>query len=169
MKKMLIWIFLSVSLNAFAEERKIFLAKVSLDRKDTASIKRGATFFAANCMSCHTLVYLRYNKLAKEAGITYERMPLNVKTWPFGIKPPDLSLEAKVRGVDWIYTYLHSFYVDTTRPTGFNNLLVMNTVMSGILMPYQGQQFLTDTKEGQWYDILVLQNILFIETEFLNT
>ena len=115
-------------------------------------------------MVCHTLIYLRYNTLAQEAGITYEKMPVNVKTWPFDVRPPDLSLEASARGVDWIYTYLHSFYADTARPTGTNNLLVPNSVMTAIVVPYQGRQMLAQDKNtyhtlsGQhWYDVLVLQ------------
>jgi len=135
------------------------LAKAPIQQDDMASIKRGAKFFAANCMSCHTLVYLRYDKIAQEAGITYEKMPINVKTWPFGVTPPDLSLEADVRGVDWIYTYLHSFYQDKNRPTGANNLLVQHTAMPDIVGPYQGEQSLVKSApltelfhETQWYD-----------------
>ena len=115
-------------------------------------------------MACHTLVYLRYDKVAQDAGITLDKMPINVSNWPFGIKPPDLSLEASIRGVDWIYTYLHSFYQDSSRPTGVNNLLIPNTAMSGILAPYQGDQVLVTNKvslgilynDTNWYDLLVL-------------
>lgn len=152
---------------AFAQDSiPIALESAPVNSQDVQSIKRGAKFFATNCMVCHSLIYLRYNSLAKEAGITYEKMPLNVKTWPFGIKPPDLSLEANVRGADWIYTYLHSFYLDPSRPTGFNNLIFPNTVMSNIVASYQGQQIrLADnqlshgkyTHQLQWYDVLVLQ------------
>jgi len=150
-----------------AEEVNIALEKVHINLRDKHSIERGAKFFATNCMACHTLVYLRYNKIAHQAGITYEKMPINVKSWPYGITPPDLSLEANVRGVDWIYTYLHSFYVDPARPTGVNNLLVPNTAMGGILAAYQGQQILaSDTRqsrlifghEPQWYDKLELKS-----------
>jgi ubiquinol-cytochrome c reductase cytochrome c1 subunit len=150
----------------FAEDISLALEKAPIQTDDVASIKRGAKFFATNCLSCHTLVYLRYDVIAKEAGITYEKMPLNVKQWPLGIKPPDLSLEANYRGIDWIYTYLHSFYLDASRPTGVNNLLVPNTAMSGILLPLMGQQIkLTNLEKMtgkfnhklQWYDVLVLQ------------
>lgn len=149
-----------------ADTPEIALDKAPIDKSDMASVKRGAKFFAANCMVCHTLVYLRYNQVAIDAGITYEKMPINVKSWPFGVTPPDLSLEADARGVDWIYTYLHSFYVDTTRPTGFNNLLVPDSAMPGIVAAYQGSQMLsTDLKlsqhvylgSPQWYDVLTLQ------------
>ncbi len=143
----------------------LVLTPAPIDRLDMDSVKRGAKFFATNCLSCHTLRYLRYDKLAQEAGITYEKMPLNVTAWPNGITPPDLSLEASVRGVNWIYTYLHSFYKDTSRPTGVNNLLVPNSGMSNILGPYQGEQELLKDDAAaagvydhsvEWYSLLKL-------------
>ncbi len=167
MMRYILAIFLTVlSLQVWAEgasAEDLVLSQAPIDRSDMASIKRGATFFASNCMACHSLVYLRYDNVAIDAGITYEKMPINVTTWPLGIKPPDLSLEASVRGVDWIYTYLHSFYQDKSRPTGANNLLVPNTAMSGILAPYQGDQVLANNvakvgilyNDTHWYDLLV--------------
>jgi ubiquinol-cytochrome c reductase cytochrome c1 subunit len=140
----------------------LILQKAPIDRDDLESIKRGAKFFATNCLSCHTMVYLRYDKIANDAGITYDRMPTQVKAWPFGITPPDMSLETDVRGVDWVYTYLHSFYQDATRPTGSNNLLVPNTAMPGIISIYQGTQVLVMHPaadylgRSQWYDYLKL-------------
>src|SRR5689334_8387127 len=122
MRIYLIMVLLFLPLTVIAEETPIALEKAPINTSDIESIKRGAKFFSTVCMACHTAIYLRYNKLAKESGVTYERMPVNVKQWPFDITPPDLSLEANYRGLDWIYTYLHSFYVDPSRPTGFNNL-----------------------------------------------
>lgn len=166
MRYLFILIFFLVSLPIYAEGQvaDIVWAKAPINRMDMASIKRGAKFFATNCMACHTLVYLRYDKVAKEAGITIDKMPINVKDWPLGVKPPDLSLTASVKGVNWIYTYLHSFYQDPSRPNGVNNLLVPNTAMSGILTPYQGDQMLVKNKpeigilynDTNWYDLLVL-------------
>ncbi len=156
-----------MSTSLFAEDATIALEKVNVNLRDKHSIERGAKFFAMNCMMCHTMVYLRYNKVAQDAGVTYDKMPVNVKTWPFGITPPDLSLEVSVRGADWIYTYLHSFYMDPSRPTGTNNLLIANTAMSAILTAYQGQQVLaSDAKKSQfildrlpeWYDKLELKS-----------
>ena len=168
MKRSLLAILITLfSSQVFAEEGQfanLELTKAPIDRADIASIKRGAKFVAANCLACHTLRYLRYDKLSQEAGVTYEKMPLNVTNWPNGITPPDLSLEASVRGVDWIYTYLHSFYKDPARPTGVNNLLVPNTAMSNILGPYQGEQELAKDPDGasvfhngvEWYELLTL-------------
>ncbi len=168
MKKYLAVIFLFwFAAQAMAETSTIALEKVHTSSRDIESIKRGAKFFAANCMACHTLIYLRYDTLAQQAGVTYEKMPLNVKNWPLNVTPPDLSLAASAYGVDWLYTYLHSFYTDTTRPFGVNNLLRPNTAMPGMLVPYQGQQVLVkdfDSKQKvfnhqlQWYDVLQLQS-----------
>ncbi len=168
MKYFIILMLLFVGCSTYAEEQTIALEKVKINLQDKKSIVRGAKFFASNCMVCHTMIYLRYNKVAQQAGVLYEKMPTQVKKWPFDVTPPDLSLEANVRGVNWIYTYLHSFYVDPTRPTGFNNLLIQNTAMAGILAAFQGQQVLVkdnDNKksarvldgEREWYDHLELQ------------
>lgn len=140
----------------------LVLANAPIDRSDMASIKRGAQFFSTTCMTCHTLTYLRYDAVAKDAGITYEKMPFNVKSWPNGVTPPDLSLEVSVRGVDWIYTYLHSFYQDTTRPTGVNNVVFPNTAMPNIMAPYQGEQVFVPHPMRDWrghiawYDVVQL-------------
>src|ERR1700733_8432102 len=72
------------------------LANAPIDETDMASIKRGAKFFAGNCMSCHTLAYLRYDDIAKEAGISADKTPANIMT--NGVKAPDLSLVADSRG-----------------------------------------------------------------------
>ena len=167
MKNYFILFLLFFSGFVIASGPEIELDKAPINLHDMQSIKRGATFFATNCMMCHTMVYLRYNQLAKQAGITYDKMPIHVKNWPLNVVPPDLSLETDVRGVDWVYTYLHSFYIDPTRPTGFNNLLLPNTAMAGILAAYQGQQVLVKTPYAsqhivdyhlQWYDLIELQS-----------
>lgn len=136
------------------------LATAPIDYKNMESVKRGATFFATNCMACHTLKYLRYDPIAKEAGISPDKTPKNLMF--NGIAPPDLSLEADVKGVDWIYTYLHSFYQDKARPSGANNLLVPNTAMPDQLAPFQGEQVLVEHPiedllgQVQWYDVVKL-------------
>lgn len=163
-RSLLIILIILLATKVCAEELPagLVLAEAPINRTDMDSIKRGATFFANTCMACHTLIYLRYNDVAKKAGITYEKMPINVKDWPLGVKPPDLSLETNVRGVDWIYTYLHSFYVDPSRPTGSNNLLLPNTAMTNIVAPYQGEQHLVKDATPdllghfQWYDLVQL-------------
>ncbi len=167
MKKYL-WLFLAVffcSTSLHAEEVALQLDSAQINLEDINSVKRGAKFFASVCMACHTAVYLRYNKLAEESGVLYDKMPVNVKSWPNGITPPDLSLEVDARGADWVYTYLHSFYVDTSRPSGVNNLLVPNTAMPGIIMAFQGPQLYSGNlpslsmlgNQLEWFDLLTLQ------------
>lgn len=166
MKKLILVLVMSFLSNIiYANPPAIDLEDLSFSASNKASVQRGAKFFAANCMSCHTLKYLRYNKLAQDNGILYSKMPINTK-WPQDAIPPDLSLEADIHPPAWIYTYLHSFYVDTTSKTGYNNLLVTNSKMPDILAPYQGQQVLatdlkqstTLTHEFEWYDVLTLQS-----------
>jgi ubiquinol-cytochrome c reductase cytochrome c1 subunit len=136
------------------------LAKAPIDYKNKESIQRGATFFAANCMTCHALTYLRYDDVAKKSGISPDKTPKNLVF--NGIAPPDLSLETDVHGVDWVYTYLHSFYQDKSRPSGVNNLLVPNTAMPNQLAPFQGDQVLVTKPmhdllgQVEWYDVVKL-------------
>lgn len=161
-----LWVFLFAQIVCAEEEMPIALEKAPVNIHDKKSIERGAKFFATICMACHTLIYLRYDPVAREAGITYEKMPTKVTTWPYGVKPPDLSLEVSRRGADWIYTYLHSFYMDPSRPTGANNLLVPKTAMPDMVAAFQGQQVhVPPAQEGkhiydhlyQWYDLVELQ------------
>ena len=58
----------------------------------------------------------------------------------FGTAVPDLSLVARARGADWVYTYLRSFYVDQDRPTGFNNAVFPDVGMPNVLWSLQGLQ-----------------------------
>ncbi len=60
----------------------------------------------------------------------------------FGVTPPDLSLTGRVRGADWIYTYLLSFYPDPSRPSGWNNTVFPNASMPNVLWERQGIQAL---------------------------
>lgn len=134
--------FCSISVGAEAGI-PVKLEHVHININDRESLVRGAKFFAQNCMTCHTMRYMEYDKVAEAGGVVLAKMPLNQKEWLLNIVPPDLTLIARVRSADWIFTYLNSFYKDSTRPTGFNNLLKPNTVMTNILAPYQGIQELT--------------------------
>jgi ubiquinol-cytochrome c reductase cytochrome c1 subunit len=71
----------------------------------------------------------------------------DAKTW-FGVVPPDLSVEARVRGADWLYTYLRGFYQDPSRPTGWNNVAYPNVGMPHVLYELQGVQKLEEEKAG---------------------
>ncbi|HRE30835.1 MAG TPA: cytochrome c1, partial [Candidatus Berkiella sp.] len=58
----------------------------------------------------------------------------------FGVAPPDLSLVARSRGKDWLYTYLRSFYEDPKKPWGVNNVVFPDVGMPNILQGLQGTQ-----------------------------
>ena len=47
----------------------------------------------------------------------------------FGIVPPDLSVMARSRGANWLYTYFMTFYRDPFRPFGVNNLVFKDVAM----------------------------------------
>ena len=129
------------------------------DLSDRASLQRGAQLYMNNCSGCHSLKYLRYSRMAEDLGLTEEEvmtnlnftgakfgeqimvaMPAEHATKWFGKMPPDLSLISRVRGSDWIYTYLKSFYLDETRPLGWNNKLFPNASMPNPLWQLQGMQ-----------------------------
>lgn len=148
-----------------ASDAPIVLEKAPINSEDMESIRRGARLFVSTCMSCHRLEMVKYDHLSKEEGVVVDKMPAANQEWWFGVQPPDLSLTARSRGVDWIYTYLHSFYKDESRPLGYNNLLVHNTSMPNQIAPWQGVQVkIPYTQEGKaypiapnWYDLLVLE------------
>jgi ubiquinol-cytochrome c reductase cytochrome c1 subunit len=67
----------------------------------------------------------------------------DAKVW-FGANPPDLSVEVRARGSDWVYGYLRGYYRDSTRPTGWNNTVYEKTAMPHILWKLQGDQRLDE-------------------------
>jgi len=124
--------------------------------KDTASLQRGATMFVNYCMGCHSAQYMRYGRLAEDLGLTDEHveeflikgdqtvndamlssMPYDQAVEWFGKAPPDLSLTARSRTADWVYTFLRSYYLTDS---GWNNTLLANSAMPHILWELQGIQ-----------------------------
>lgn len=137
---------------------------------DTASLQRGAKYFVNYCLGCHSAEYVRYNRLAADLQLSdaqllenimftgeqpYDTMkiamrPEDALRW-FGVAPPDLSLIARSRGTDYLYTFLRSFYADPTRPTGVDNLVLPGTAMPHVLWELQGVQsavFATDAEHS---------------------
>ncbi|SDD87240.1 cytochrome c1 [Aquimonas voraii] len=128
---------------------------------DRASLQRGAALFMNYCAGCHSLGYQRYSRTAKDLGLTEEQVmsylnftgakfgehmnasmdPADGAAW-FGKAPPDLSLVARAKpgGPDWTYTFLKSFYVDETRPAGWNNTVLVGASMPNVLWNLQGSQ-----------------------------
>ncbi|TKB53740.1 cytochrome c1 [Ferrimonas aestuarii] len=132
------------------------VVSANIDLTDTDSLKRGAKAFMQNCSGCHSLQYQRYGRIGDDLGMTPEEvseliigdakpgeliksaMSLeNGATW-FGAPPPDLTLEARLKSPDWIYSYLKSFYVDESRPFGVNNLVFPAVGMPHVLEGLQG-------------------------------
>src|SRR6202011_4538369 len=142
---------------ALAEEGEIRLLESGTDIKNTESLQRGARNFMNYCSGCHSLTYLRYNRLAADLGIPASELPTLMFTsdkafdtinssmpkdsegW-FGKQPPDLSLIARARGVDYLYSYMKGFYVDKTRPWGVNNLYLPSAAMPDVLAQLHGLQ-----------------------------
>ena len=135
------------------------LQQSGTDLNDTASLQRGAQLFMNYCSGCHSLRFLRTSRMAADLGLSEDEvmanlnltdakfgehilssMPAEQATKWFGQVPPDLSLTARSRGSDWIYTYLKSFYLDETRPLGWNNTLFPNASMPNPLWQQQGLQ-----------------------------
>lgn len=110
-----------------------------------SSVLSGALAFKQRCVSCHSLRLAGYDSVLRKQGLTVDIMPVHEPSAWQGHPPPDLSLVARTRGADWIYTYLHSFYDDPSNPKGYNNLLMPNASMPAILSDLQGKLVRVDT------------------------
>ncbi|HQX91261.1 MAG TPA: cytochrome c1 [Thermomonas sp.] len=149
---------LLLSVTAFANEGGN-LQQSGTDLTDKASLQRGSAAFMNYCSGCHSLKYMRYARIGEDLGLTEDEvmnnlnfsggkigdhvmaaMPAELAKSAFGKAPPDLSVIARVRGSDWIYTYLKSFYLDEGRPVGWNNTLFPNASMPNPLWELQGVQ-----------------------------
>lgn len=158
---------------------EVELLPVEVDIHDQAKLQRGARLFMNYCSGCHALRFMRYNRMAKDLGLTtfagdidsdllYSNLiftsakihdpiensmpPEGALQW-FGRVPPDLSLSARERGPEWIYTYLKSFYVDKSRPFGSNNALVPDVAMPNILAPLEGVVIAEHTENNANHDL----------------
>ncbi len=125
---------------------------------NNASLQNGAKIFVNHCLGCHSAVSLRYNRL-RDIGLSDQQIkdnlilgdqkvgdlmtismsPKDAKAW-FGKVPPDLSVEARARGTDWLYTYFRTYYKDEASPTGWNNLVYPNVGMPHVLWELQGER-----------------------------
>jgi ubiquinol-cytochrome c reductase cytochrome c1 subunit len=146
------------SLPVAAQEGETALLHASTDIRDVQSLQRGARNFMNYCSGCHSLTYLRYNRMGADLhlsdkeladlmltsdnvfdGINSSMPPADAAQW-FGKQPPDLSLIARQRGPDYLYSFLKGFYVDSTRIWGVNNLYLPSAAMPDILADRQGLQ-----------------------------
>lgn len=157
MKKLIITLLALVPVLAFAAGPAVPVDPANNDLADKESLKRGFKAYINYCLGCHTLQYQRYNRTFADLGISDEEgaaewmytgekpgdhitntMPAKEAAAWFGAAPPDLTLEARLKNPDWIYTYLRSFYVDKDRPFGVNNKVFKDVGMPHVLQDLQG-------------------------------
>jgi ubiquinol-cytochrome c reductase cytochrome c1 subunit len=158
--KALIAGLIAVPAIALASSGGVHLDQAKYDLNDKASLQRGAKAFVTYCLNCHSAASMRYNRLMdlgltekqiKDEYITTDKKVGELMTiamdakaakeW-FGATPPDLSVIARSRGADWLYTYLRGFYRDSERPTGWNNVAFPAVGMPHVLAGLQGEQIL---------------------------
>jgi ubiquinol-cytochrome c reductase cytochrome c1 subunit len=167
MKRMIFSILLFPVL-AIAAEGGYPLDRSPHDPRDLVSMQAGARTFVNYCLGCHGAQYMRYQGLT-ELGLNEAQIRDNLmftgdkigepmrgsmsakeaKQW-FGVAPPDLSVIARSRGADWLYTYLRTFYRDPKTATGWNNAVFPNVGMPHALWMLQGERRLEveEPKEG---------------------
>ncbi len=160
----LLFVLVTASFASGGSELPLKHADINLH--DQARLQRGAKLFMNYCAGCHSLKYMRYNQMAVGIGLVDDDNKLdqslliqnliftNAKPassilsaidikasqqW-FGVEPPDLSLIARQRGADWLFTYLTTFYRDDDRPLGSNNWLSQDVAMPNVLANLQGEQ-----------------------------
>lgn len=172
MKKMLLALVLAPLIAAapaaVGSEAGYRLDHAPIDPTDVVSLQAGARTFANYCLNCHGAQFMRYNRLG-DIGLTEAQIKDNLlfagdkvgdtmkiamnakdaKAW-FGVAPPDLSVVARSRGGDWLYTYLRTFYRDPSTASGWNNAVFPNVGMPHALWTLQGERRLEleHAKEG---------------------
>jgi len=166
MKTIIILMLLLIQSSFVFASEEIHLEKAPIDLSDQPSLQKGAKTFINYCLNCHSAKYMRYNKLldiglskkdikenllftGKKIGDPMEiSMPVKESKKWFGATPPDLSVVARSRGSDWIYSYMKGFYRDSSREIGWNNVVYVNSAMPHILWELQGEQEL-DKNTGE--------------------
>ena len=135
------------------------LMQAHVDLSDVESLQQGARYFINYCTGCHSANYMRYNRIGEDLQIMEEALNANFMFGTdksgdtmgismrasdgeafFGVTPPDLSVIARSRGADWLYSYLLSFYIDESRPMGVNNMVFKGASMPHVLWELQGWQ-----------------------------
>ncbi len=157
MRKLFIGLLMLLPVGALADTAHT-LDPAPIDRRDAASLQRGVRLFANYCLNCHSADFMRFTVL-EAFGLTPDEIRDNLiftgakvgdtmtiamnsregKAW-FGAPPPDLSVIARSRSTDWLYTYFRSFYRDDSTLTGWNNVVYPNVAMPHVLWQLQGEQ-----------------------------
>lgn len=169
-------LLLSLSFGVAASE-EIELQDANINLSNNASLQRGAKHFVTYCLGCHSIKHIRYLRIALDTEMDQKKMLQDIapeganiydqlhsamnkhdsEKW-FGTQPPDLSLIARSRGADWLYSYLKSYYTDPKSPRGVNNLIFKDTAMPNPLWQLQGEQHVEHRKNiwGHEYTKLVI-------------
>ncbi len=158
MKKIILLILLMASPLLMAAGGGYYIGeKVQTNIRSTESLRKGAKTYMNYCMGCHSMDFQRYNRVAADLELTEDEMmnglvltdakftdkmtiamdEVQAKQW-FGKAPPDLTVIAKARGLDWLYNFLINFYADPKSVTGWNNLTLPNASMPHVLWELQG-------------------------------
>jgi ubiquinol-cytochrome c reductase cytochrome c1 subunit len=161
---LLFWLISGASGVALAAGADMRLSPAPVNRLDEESLQRGARNFVNYCLTCHTAKYMRYNRLT-DLGLTPQQIETNLMfasekigdtmtvamtradgtAW-FGAAPPDLSVESRIRGRDWLYNYLIGFYRDNKSVSGWNNIVFPNVGMPHVLWELSGVNKLVETE-----------------------
>ena len=179
-------LLLTLSFAAIANE-EIELQSARIDLSNNESLQRGAKNFVTYCLGCHSAKHIRYLRIANDVGADPQKVLKDIapegasiydqlhsamnkhdaEKW-FGTQPPDLSLIARSRGADWLYSYLKSYYVDTTKPLGVNNLIFKDTAMPNPLWQLQGEQHAEQRKTiyGEYTKLVIEEPGTLSEKDF---
>jgi ubiquinol-cytochrome c reductase cytochrome c1 subunit len=192
-------VLVASALPAVAEGPEMTQQRPPIDRRDIASLQRGARLFLNYCVGCHGAQHMRFNRLKTDLGLTDEQVADNLifrgtlakdgyvtdkigdtmKTSmeradakeAFGVVPPDLSVEARVRGTEWLYSYLRGYYRDDKTATGWNNLVFPNVAMPNVLWEMGGQNKLLvhefNNESQARAEFVQVHNVAMLETEHL--
>ena len=193
MKKVVVsLIFWSLSVGAMAAGGGLPTMEANINLSNKVSLQRGARLFVNYCLSCHSANYMRYNRMAEDLELSEDAVkenlmfaadkvgdtmgvaidPTDAETW-FGVTPPDLSVIARAKGADWLYSFLNSYYRDDSRPTGVNNLYFTDTAMPHVLWELQGLAELDTTEahdddHGHGATLTVAEGGKLTQTEYQN-
>ncbi len=188
MKKIItVCVLLLAPLTVLASGDGMHNLSAEIDLNNKASLQRGAKMFVNYCLSCHSAAAMRYNRLSSDLGLTPSQVEKNLiftadfskedlgeptkigsqmkvalrpgdaKTM-FGTAVPDLSVVSRARGADWLYTYLMTFYLDDSRPSGVNNQRFPNVGMPHVLWELEGLKkpvYETHQIEGHDHKVIV--------------
>ena len=165
----ILFLIFFIDVSATSESK---LMHMDVDLSDQQSLQRGAKIFVNYCLSCHSAAYMRYNRMGEDLQISDDILKENLMfgtekvgdvmnismrkedsiNYFVGSVPPDLSVVARSRSPDWLYTYFQTFYMDDSRPFGVNNLVYKDVAMPHVLWELQGMQRLADLeKTGSVY------------------